>query len=102
MRNMKMTAGRGPRSVEHPLRMNRPRNWLPGMLASLALAAPSQAWAAQFKQAPGAPDEADGGGDMILGLVHANTLFFIALGVFCVFWFLLGGGRKAKIGRKGH
>ena len=68
----------------------------------VALLAPGLARAASFKQAPGIekPEESDS--DMILGVVHANTRFFVALGVFAVFWFLLGGGRKAKVGRKGH
>lgn len=38
--------------------------------------------------------------DYIMG-VHVNTLFFVAVGVFALFWFTLGGGRKAKnLGRQ--
>ena len=74
--------------------------------AAMLVAAPAMARAASFKQVPGASEDGGGAGgndsDMILGLIHANTLFFIALGVFCVFWFLFGGGRKAQVGRKGH
>ena len=72
------------------------------------VAMPALSWAASFKQVPGASEDGGAGGaggddpDMILGLIHMNTLFFIVLGVFCVFWFLFGGGRKANIGRKGH
>jgi hypothetical protein len=59
----------------------------------------------QFKQAPlqkGAEAAAAAqDADMILGLVHANTLFFIVAGVGAVFWFLFGGGRKARVGRSG-
>jgi len=38
--------------------------------------------------------------DMILG-IQVNTIFFIAAGVIAVFWFTLGGGRKAKVTGKG-
>ena len=38
--------------------------------------------------------------DYIMG-VHVNTLFFVAVGVVALFWFTLGGGRKAKnLGRQ--
>ena len=58
--------------------------------------------AAQFQKAPSAEKAEEGGGmpDTILGIVHVNTLFFIAVGVFAFFWFVFGGGRKAKVGRK--
>lgn len=95
---------------------NRPRvrrilsaEWLGhlvlGVLTGAVVWAPGLAWTAQFKQAPGvekAEAGAEAGDGMILGLIHENTLFFIALAVFCVFWFLFGGGRKAKVGRSGH
>lgn len=59
---------------------------------------------AQFKMAPKAveAEAAAQDSDMILGLVHANTLFFVVAGVGAVLWFLFGGGRKAKVGRTGH
>lgn len=59
---------------------------------------------ALFKQAPvpKAAEAAAQDSDMILGLIHANTLFFIVAGLGAVFWFLFGGGRKAKLGRTGH
>jgi hypothetical protein len=59
-----------------------------------------------FKQAPNVEKAANAGSahdpGMILGIIHENTLFFIAVAVIGAFWFLFGGGRKAKIGRKGH
>ncbi len=55
---------------------------------------------ASFKQAPSVEQAEDGGPDTILGLIHVNTAFFIAVGVIAFFWFLFGGERKAKIGRK--
>jgi hypothetical protein len=88
--------------VFRDLRAGWLRHWLLGVTTSLLLAAPGLAWTAQFKEAPGLPEEGKAGDGMILGVIHENTLFFVALGVFGVFWFLLGGGRKAKIGRKGH
>lgn len=36
--------------------------------------------------------------DAILG-IPVNTLFFVAAAVIAVFWFTLGGGRKAKVSR---
>ncbi len=52
----------------------------------------------RFQAAPKAPDadEAAGATDMILG-IPVNTIFFVAAGVIAVFWFTLGGGRKAKV-----
>ena len=97
MRKVRETAGRGLPAF------GRVRRVLAGAAALGAI--PGMAWAASFKQVPGASEDGGGAGedpDMILGLIHANTLFFIVLGVFCVFWFLFGGGRKAQIGRKGH
>lgn len=73
---------------------------LPG--AGTALLLPGAAWAANFKRVPGTEEAKESDPDMILGLVHTNTAFFIAVGVIAVFWFLFGGGRKAKVGRKGH
>ena len=51
----------------------------------------------RFKAVPKADDDA--GLDMIFG-IPANTLFFAAVGVFALYWFTLGGGRKAKINKK--
>ncbi len=63
-----------------------------------------QAATASFKSAPvpttGA--EADAASDTILGVVPANTLFFITAAVIAVFWFTVGGGRRARVGREGH
>ena len=58
--------------------------------------------AAQFQKAPGTENAEEGGGipDTIFGIVHVNTAFFIAVGVFAFFWFVFGGGRKPKVGRK--
>ena len=58
----------------------------------------------RFKAAPKAPDAevagtaeaAAEGADLILG-VPANTIFFVAAGVIAVYWFVFGGGRKAKV-----
>ena len=55
----------------------------------------------RFKAAPRAPDadsaDAAGGSiDMIFG-IPANTIFFVAVAAFAVFWFTFGGGRKPKI-----
>ena len=72
------------------------------MLVSLAVAADAMAASGKFKSVPGAAAEGGGSDDMILGLVSANTLFFICAGVFAVFWFIFGGGRKPKVGREGH
>lgn len=57
----------------------------------------------QFKTAPKAPDAEDAAmaaqsADMIFG-IHANTLFFVAAGAIAIFWFTVGGGRKAKLER---
>ncbi len=73
--------------------------------ALMAILGPAVAWAQNFKSAPKAAEEGGGGGaadgpDTILGLVHVNTAFFIAIGVIAAYWFLFGGGRKANIGRK--
>ena len=84
-----------------------------GMLAGatvLALTLPVAALAQNSPQASGnrhftaAPkpkpteDEAAAAGDMILG-IPANTIFFIAVVAIGIFWFTLGGGRKAKLER---
>lgn len=77
------------------------RAWAVGAV----LLAPGAAWAAIFKQAPGVDKEGEAastGPDTILGLIHVNTAFFIAIGILAVAWFLFGGGRKAKLGRKAH
>lgn len=95
------TGERSPLGMLHTLRAGWLRHWRLGLMTSLMLAAPGLASTAQFKQAPGVPEK-DGEPVVILGLIHANTLLFIALGVFGVFWFLFGGGRKAKIGRRGQ
>ena len=102
MRTPITTAGHSPRGASWILHAGWLRHWFLGLMTSLLFSAPGLAWTAEFKSVPGAAEE--GGGedpDMILGLIHANTLFFIALGVFAVFWFLFGGGRRANIGRKG-
>lgn len=78
------------------------RNLVLGALTSAGLWAPGVAWTAQFKAAPKVAEEESAGPDTILGLIHVNTAFFIAVGIFAAFWFLFGGGRKAKLGRKDH
>lgn len=84
----------------------RVRSWATGTASFLwatGLAALATAQAAAFKQAPQAQQVAEAtndGPDTILGLIHVNTAFFIAVGVIGFFWFLFGGGRKANIGRK--
>ncbi len=57
----------------------------------------------RFQTAPRSPDAeaadaeaAAQAGDMILG-IPANTIFFVAVGVVALFWFTMGGGRKAKV-----
>lgn len=74
-------------------------------IVALGIAVSTMAVAQQggrFKAAPeaAAPQEAVDAGtaDLIFG-IPANTLFFIAVGAIAVFWFTLGGGRKAKISR---
>jgi hypothetical protein len=57
----------------------------------------------RFKSAPKAPEPEDAAlaaqtGDMILG-IPANTIFFVAAGAIAIFWFTVGGGRKAKLER---
>ena len=60
-----------------------------------------QAPAGRFKAAPvPAGVEADGGSELILGMVPANTLFFITAAVIAVFWFTVGGGRRPRVGRR--
>ncbi|HUF87494.1 MAG TPA: hypothetical protein VMM59_08935 [Thermohalobaculum sp.] len=78
--------------------------WLRTWALGAALLVPGTAWAAAFKQAPGADKESGGTGgpDTILGLVDINTAFFIAVGVVAFFWFLFGGGRRAKLRGKDH
>ncbi len=61
------------------------------------------AQAKHFKSAPKAPDPEDAAlaaqtGDMIFG-IPANTIFFVAAGAIAIFWFTVGGGRKAKLER---
>lgn len=64
---------------------------------------PGEAAASRFKAAPVAASvqEAEAG-DLILGMVPADTLFFITAAVIAVFWFTVGGGRKPRIGRSSH
>ena len=56
----------------------------------------------RFQTAPKSPDAeldpqaAAQAGDMILG-IPANTIFYIVAGVIALFWFTMGGGRKAKV-----
>ena len=91
-------------------RIRRIASWVSGAFISLWVSA---AWAqgaggasgGRFKPAPSsaAGDAAGGGGDgMILGLVSANTLFFITAGLIALFWFTVGGGRRPQVGRRGH
>jgi len=55
---------------------------------------------AAFKQAPKSVEAEAQGVDMILG-IPANTIFFVAAGVIAIFWFTVGGGRRAKnLGRQ--
>ena len=80
------------------------RHWAGGTAGFLVGAAVlGAAEAANFKSAPKADESGGGGGgpDTILGIVHINTAFFIAVGVIAFVWFLFGGGRKPKVGRKG-
>ena len=56
----------------------------------------------RFQAAPKSPDaEVDAEAaaqatDMIFG-IPANTIFYVAVGVIALFWFTMGGGRKAKV-----
>jgi ribose/xylose/arabinose/galactoside ABC-type transport system permease subunit len=57
----------------------------------------------RFQAAPKSPEAeavdaeaAAQAGDMILG-IPANTVFYVAVGVIALFWFTMGGGRKAKV-----
>ena len=57
----------------------------------------------RFQAAPKSPEAeavdaeaAAQAGDMILG-IPANTIFYVAVGVIALFWFTMGGGRKAKV-----
>ena len=55
----------------------------------------------RFQTAPKSPEAVDAGaasqaGDMIFG-IPSNTVFFVAVGVIALFWFTMGGGRKAKV-----
>ena len=57
----------------------------------------------RFQAAPKTPEAeaadaeaAAQAGDMIFG-IPANTVFFVAVGVVALFWFTMGGGRKAKV-----
>jgi hypothetical protein len=50
-----------------------------------------------FTAAPGGKEEESL--DYIFG-IHINTVFFVAVGVFALIWFTVGGGRKVKIGRE--
>ncbi len=102
MRIANETARRRPRGRVRMLPTGWLAHWILGLVMSVGLTAPGLAWTAEFKKVPGGPEGGGEDPDMILGLIHANTLFFVALAVFGVFWFLFGGGRKAKIGRKGH
>lgn len=76
-----------------------------GLLATaFAAGVDGIAQAASFKPAP-QPAEEGGtvqsqGPDTILGLVHINTAVFIAVGAIALYWFVFGGGRKAKFDRK--
>ena len=53
---------------------------------------------ASFKAAPKAAEAEEQGPETILGIIEVNTAFFIAVGVIAFFWFVFGGGRKAKVG----
>lgn len=68
-------------------------------LAVTAMAMAQQSSSGRFKAAP-LPEgaEGDGGLDYILG-IHVNTIFLVTVAAIGVFWFTLGGGRKAKVGR---
>lgn len=76
--------------------------WAGRVIAVTAVLGPAAAWAQTFKSAPKAAEDggAAEGPDTILGLIHVNTAFFIAIGVIALYWFLFGGGRKPKIGRE--
>ncbi len=93
--------------------MKRLRRWaagVPALMFGLTVAAAAvaqdfgdEAKFGQFKTAPKAPDSEDAAmaaqsADMILG-IPANTLFFVAAGAIAIFWFTVGGGRKAKLER---
>lgn len=87
--------------------LRHPGAWVSAALLSLWQAGASaegfgSASTGHFKAAPvpsGA--EAEGGSDLILGMVPANTLFFITAAVIAVFWFTVGGGRRPRVGRRG-
>lgn len=58
--------------------------------------------ASRFKSVPNAEAEGGGAGDTLLGVIPVNTLFFITAAVIAVLWFTLGGGRRARVGRREH
>ena len=70
---------------------------------SVAAMAMAQSSNGHFQAAPKSPEteavEAEAAaqvGDMIFG-IPVNTIFFVAVGVVALFWFTMGGGRKAKV-----
>lgn len=83
-------------------RTRKTGRWTAALAALTAVLASAAARAQTFKSAPNADDEGAGAEapDTILGLIHINTAFFIAIGVIALYWFLFGGGRKPKIGRE--
>lgn len=83
-------------------RIGESGGWVGALTALTAILGPAVARAAIFKSAPNAAEDGGGadGPDTILGLIHINTAFFIAIGVIALYWFLFGGGRKPKVGRK--
>lgn len=95
--------GRHPAGGPERPRTGKTAGWTGAFTALPAVLGPAAAWAQNFKSAPEAAEEGGGGGaetpDTILGLIHVNTAFFIAIGVIAAYWFLFGGGRKPKIGR---
>ena len=57
----------------------------------------------RFKEAPKPPSEEEAevaaeGLSHIMG-IHVNTIFFVTAAVIGIYWFTMGGGRKAKVSR---
>jgi len=74
-------------------------------LAQTAAPPPQGSGNRHFTSAPGQNAAADEPEQMvpdsIMG-VHVNTIFLVAVGVIALYWFTLGGGRRAKIKKLGR
>ena len=67
-------------------------------VAALAQNATRSSGNRHFTSAPVPKADEAAEADMILG-IPANTIFFVAVVAIGIFWFTLGGGRKAKLER---